>query len=107
MFVSFPPDAVMMAPEFNGAAAAAENLAAAPGLAESFEPEHPGMHTTDTIDYGIVLDGEIWLELDDGQVQHLRKHDVIIQNGTRHAWRNRGERPALLAFVLIGAQRAR
>ena len=78
---------------------------AVPGLAECFESDNPGMHTTDTIDYGIVLDGEIWLELDDGQTQHLRKLDVVVQNGTRHAWRNRSGRVTLMAFVLIGACR--
>jgi hypothetical protein len=105
MIVAFPPDAVMMSPSFNPAAAGEEMLKAVPGLADRFELDNPGMHTTDTIDYGIVLDGEIWLELDDGQVQHLRKHDVIVQNGTRHAWRNRGNAIAQVAFVLIGARR--
>ena len=105
MMVAFPPDSVMMSPSFNPAAAGEENLRFAPGLAERFERDHPGMHTTDTIDYGIVLEGEIWLELDDGQTQHLRKHEVIVQNGTRHAWRNRGNEIALMAFVLIGARR--
>jgi len=62
------------------------------------------MHTTPTVDYGIVLDGEIWLELDNETV-HLKRHDIVIQNGTRHAWRNKGTAPATLAFVLIGATR--
>jgi quercetin dioxygenase-like cupin family protein len=105
MVVTFAPDAVMMAPGFNPAAAAEENLRLAPGLAERFEPDCPGMHTTDTVDYGIVLDGEIWLELDDGQAQCCRRNDVIIQNGTRHAWRYRSSSPATLAFVMIGARR--
>ncbi len=105
MVITFPPDAVMMSATFDPVAAVQESLKAAPGLAERFEPNNPGMHTTDTIDYGIVLQGEIWLELDDGQTQHLRKHDVIVQNGTRHAWRNRSNEPAVLAFVLIGARR--
>ena len=66
-----------------------------------FEPD--GMHRTPTVDYGIVLDGEIWLELDEGRSALLRQHDVVVQNGTRHAWRNKSNRPATLAFVLIGA----
>ena len=65
LIVTFPPDSVFSAPDFDPAAAAAENLAISPGLAERFEPD--GMHTTDTVDYGIVLDGEIWLELDEGR----------------------------------------
>lgn len=101
LIVTFPPDSVFFAPGFDPEAAAAENLAVSPGLAELFEPD--GMHTTPTVDYGIVLDGEIWLELDDGRAELLRRHDVVVQNGTRHAWRNKSERSATLAFVLIGA----
>lgn len=106
LIVAFPPDAVMMSPSFNPTKAAEENLRVSPGLAECFEPDNPGMHTSDTIDYGIVLEGEIWLELDEGRTERLQKHDVIIQNGTRHAWRNRSSNVALMAFVLIGARRA-
>ena len=57
------------------------------------------MHTTDTVDYGIVLDG--------GKEIHLQQHDVIVQNGTRHAWRNKTQKPVKMAFVLIGANRMR
>jgi hypothetical protein len=106
MIVRFPPDSVMRSPQFNPAAAAAENLHWLPGLAECFEQDAPGMHTTDTIDYGIVLAGEIWLELDDGLTEKLREHDVVVQHGTRHAWRNKTEHEAIVAFVLIGARRS-
>lgn len=101
LVVTFPPDSVFASPRFDPAAAVAENLALNPGLAERFEAD--GMHATPTVDYGIVLDGEIWLELDDGRAELLRPHDVVVQNGTRHAWRNKSGRPATLAFVLIGA----
>ncbi|MES2262660.1 MAG: cupin domain-containing protein [Pseudomonadota bacterium] len=105
LVVTFPPDAVMMSPGFDGAEAGVELGAALPGLIEAFEPDCPGMHTTDSIDYGIVLDGEIWLELDGGASRQLGKGDVVVQNGTRHAWRNRTDRTATLAFILIGAAR--
>ena len=105
LVVTFPPDSVFAAPDFDPIAAGKENLALNPGLAERFEPD--GMHTTDTVDYGIVLDGEIWLELDDGRARPLRTHDVIVQNGTHHAWRNKCDRAATLAFILIGAHRTR
>ncbi|SAL63197.1 cupin 2 domain-containing protein [Caballeronia arvi] len=105
LVVTFPPDSVFMAKDFDVEAAVAENHAISPGLAERFEPD--GMHTTPTVDYGVVLDGEIWLELDDGETRHLRQHDVIVQHGTRHAWRNKSERPATLSFVLIGVRIAR
>jgi len=104
LMVTFPPDSVFAAPGFDGEAALRENLAVSPGLAERFEPD--GMHETPTVDYGIVLDGEIWLELDDGRCERMVRHDVVVQNGTRHAWRNRSEAPATLAFVLIGAREA-
>jgi hypothetical protein len=105
LIVAFPPDSVMMSPSFDPVLAHAENLAAVPGLAERFEAEHPGMHKTDTVDYGIVLEGNLLLELDDGATTELRRHDVVIQNGTRHAWRNPTDKVALMAFVLIGAVR--
>jgi len=105
MVVTLPPDAAMMAPEFDGGAYGAEIACKAPGFEEVFERDAPGMHTTDSIDYGVLLDGEIWLEVDDGQAIRLQPRDVVVQNGTRHAWRNRSDRPATLLFVLMGAQR--
>jgi mannose-6-phosphate isomerase-like protein (cupin superfamily) len=107
LVVAFPPDSVAMSPGFDGAAAGRENAEFVPDIAAAIEPDNPGMHTTDTVDYAIVLDGEIWLELDDGKQVQLRPHDVVIQNGTRHAWRNKGTQPAKMAFVLIGARRSR
>jgi mannose-6-phosphate isomerase-like protein (cupin superfamily) len=103
--VRFPPDAVYADPAFDGAAAAAEHLRVSPELAALFEPDAPGMHTTDTVDYAIVLEGEIWLELDDDELVHLARGDVVVQNGTRHAWRNRSGEPATVAFVNVGAER--
>jgi hypothetical protein len=105
MLVTFPPDTVMMSSSFDPAAAGQEYMEHMPELAKTFELDNPGMHTTDTVDYGIVLDGEVWLELDDGKQVHLRPHDVVVQNGTRHAWRNKSDRPVKMAFVLIGARR--
>ena len=87
------------------AAVQQERWAKVPDMAAALEKEHPGMHTTDTIDYGIVLSGEIWLELDDEAEVHLKQGDCVIQNGTRHAWRNRGPEPCIMAFVMVGAER--
>ncbi len=106
MIVRFPPDSVMADPSFDPIAADAEQCQYLPGLAELFEREAPGMHTTDTVDYDIVLEGEIWLELDDGAEVNLRQGDVVIQCGTRHAWRNKGTSPATMIFILIGATRS-
>ena len=78
-----------------------------PGLAAHMEPDAPGMHTTSTIDFEVVLDGEVWLELDDGVEVHLRAGDTVVQNGTRHAWRNHGDTTARLAVFLVGAHHDR
>ena len=76
-----------------------------PGLADSLEVDHPGMHTTDTIDFELVVSREVWLELDDGKEVHLRAGDTVVQNGTRHAWRNKGTEPCRLVVFLVGANR--
>lgn len=101
--VQFPPDSVMAAPGFDGAAAGAEYAKYLPGLAETFDTDGSGFHRTATVDYDVILSGELWLELDDGDVRHLKAGDVVIQNGTRHAWRNRTETPAVMLSVLVGA----
>lgn len=76
-----------------------------PGLLEHMELDAPGMHTTDSVDYGIVLKGEIILELDNGIEKKLSVGDCVVQNGTRHAWHNRSNEPTLMAFILLGATR--
>jgi hypothetical protein len=65
---------------------------------------HPGMHTTDTVDYAIVLEGEIWSVMDEGETL-LRAGDVLIQRGTNHAWANRSQKTARIAFVLMDGRR--
>lgn len=103
MLVTFPPDNVMMSAEFNPALAGPEHLVAAPGIAETFEMDNPGMHTTPTVDYACIIDGEIVLELDDGVTVQLKKGDTVVQQGARHAWRNPSSKSATLVFVLLGA----
>lgn len=76
-----------------------------PGMGDHFERDAPGMHTSDTIDYGVVVRGEMTLELDYGQKVHLRQGDCIVQNGTRHRWRNPLPEPCLMAFVSLGGKR--
>jgi mannose-6-phosphate isomerase-like protein (cupin superfamily) len=76
-----------------------------PGVAAHLERDSPGMHTTDSIDFEYIISGEVWLELDDGKVVHLRAGDTVVQNGTRHAWRNRGSEPCRIVAFLVGAHR--
>jgi len=78
---------------------------AMPGAAKYMEKDSPGMHTTDTIDFEYIISGEIWLELDDGKEVHLKAGDTVIQNGTRHVWRNKGSKPCRMVVCLIGAHR--
>jgi naringenin degradation protein FdeH len=73
------------------------------GLAGQSDSKHAGMHRTRSVDYAVVMDGEIDMILDEGEV-HLAAGDVLVQQGTDHAWVNRGERPCRIAFVLIDAQ---
>jgi mannose-6-phosphate isomerase-like protein (cupin superfamily) len=103
-FVTFPPAAVFADPSFDGEAARNEALVRLKGLADHFEKEDPAMHKTNTVDYSVVYDGEIWLELDDGETLHLKRGDVVVQNGTRHAWRNKGTMPVTMLFFLNGAR---
>jgi len=63
------------------------------------------MHATKTIDYVVVLEGEVTLILDDTEVT-LSQHDCVVQRGTAHAWENRSAEPVLLAFVLVGEDQA-
>ena len=66
------------------------------------EKRHPLMHRTRSIDYAIVMSGEIDMLLDDTEV-HLKAGDVLVQQGTNHAWVNRGREDCRIAFVLIDA----
>jgi mannose-6-phosphate isomerase-like protein (cupin superfamily) len=106
-FFTLAPES-QAAPEIGDLARAqAEMEAKLPGLASYMEPDGAGMHTTATIDFEIVLDGEVDLELDAGACVHLRAGDCVVQNGTRHAWRNRGSRPVRIGFFSVGAQHAK
>jgi mannose-6-phosphate isomerase-like protein (cupin superfamily) len=97
LILSIPPDS---APP----AAMPEVLEGFGGVERYLEDE-PGMHTTDTIDFEVVLSGEVTLELDDGVEKVMRPGDTIVQNGTRHRWHNRGTEPAVFAAIVIGAHR--
>jgi quercetin dioxygenase-like cupin family protein len=107
------------APAQVGLAPASEPTSTAPRIARGtgagnlirvidFAPAGAGgrqspMHRTKTIDYGIVLEGEIVLILSDSEVL-LGPGDVVVQRGTDHAWENRSDKPARMAFVLIDAE---
>jgi hypothetical protein len=100
--ITFPPGTVYTDPAFDPEAASAEDQAMNPGLYELFEADAPGMHTSPTIDYAVVTHGELVLELDDGVTVPLTAGDIVVQNGTRHAWRNPTDTPATIFVVLMG-----
>jgi len=104
-FFTIPPDGGAGAPaDLDIGAALAEFEQKLPGMAEYIEPDDPGMHTTATVDYGVVLSGQATLELDHGAKVVLDVGDTYVQNGTRHRWSNTGDVPAVLAVMLVGAQ---
>jgi mannose-6-phosphate isomerase-like protein (cupin superfamily) len=72
------------------------------GASKYRPPTHPFMHRTRTIDYAIVVSGEIDMKLDEEEI-HLRQGDVLVQQGTNHAWINRSGKPCRIAFILIDA----
>jgi quercetin dioxygenase-like cupin family protein len=74
-----------------------------PGMLAHMDPSDPGMHTTATVDFEVVLDGTLVLELDDGAEVTLSPGDTVVQNGTRHRWRNPGDTPARFAVFICGA----
>jgi mannose-6-phosphate isomerase-like protein (cupin superfamily) len=71
--------------------------------AKGWPPRHPAMHRTRSVDYAVVMSGEIDMLLDDSEI-HLKAGDVIVQQCTNHAWVNRGSEPCRIAFVLIDAK---
>ena len=76
-----------------------------PDAEHRIDDKHPGMHRTETVDYAIVLDGEIVAMLDDSETV-LRAGDILIQRGTNHTWANRSGKPARICFVLIDGVQA-
>ncbi len=85
-------------------ARAGEARAGSPRGSCSSPRKHPGMHRTETVDYAIVLEGEIYAVMDQDETL-MRAGDVLIQRGTNHAWANRSDKTARIAFVLIDGKR--
>jgi mannose-6-phosphate isomerase-like protein (cupin superfamily) len=102
--IEFPPegDAVRNLTESQAAEKFSEMGGAEAARSQAGAP-HPLMHRTQTVDYGIVLEGEITLVLDKGETT-IRAGDIVIQRGTNHAWANRSGKNCRMAFVLIDGQ---
>lgn len=97
--VQFNPEDPEVMKTLDGESAFAE-MGASANIVEN--ARHPFMHRTDSVDYAVIISGEITMMLDDTDVQ-LKAGDTIIQQGTNHAWSNRGSVPCLIAFVLVDA----
>jgi mannose-6-phosphate isomerase-like protein (cupin superfamily) len=101
---TLPPEGSAELPaDLDIGAALAELDQKLPGLTSYMEPDAPGMHTTATIDFEVVLSGQVTLELDDGASVTLNPGDTVVQNGTRHRWSNPGDVPVVIAVFLVGA----
>ena len=74
----------------------------ASGAMDQEGARHPGMHKTATVDYAIVLSGEIYAMMDEGETL-MKAGDCLVQRGTNHAWSNRSQAPCMVAFVLVSA----
>lgn len=100
-FVDFPPETdQMMADAARHAAQAFSEIGDAAASTAGQSAAHPFMHRTETIDYGIVIEGEMTLVLDTGDVA-LKPGSVVVQRGTNHAWANRSGKACRMLFVLI------
>ena len=98
--VEYPPDRVRFVQ--GGDAGTTREMRGGADVATD-TARHPGMHKTASLDYAIVLSGEIYAVMDQGETL-MRAGDVLIQRGTSHAWSNRTDQPARVAFVLVGAE---
>lgn len=97
------PDSVSMLENLDIEAALTEMETQLPGLSSHLEPDHPGMHTTATVDFEYVVSGRCVLELDNGATRELAAGDTVVQNGTRHAWRNPYDQPCVMVVMIVGA----
>lgn len=79
-----------------------KGMGAGSGVLDEGSKRHPGMHTTATVDYIVILTGEIWALVDEGEVL-LKAGDCFIQRGTNHAWSNRSDKPCRFVAVLVDA----
>lgn len=97
--VQFDPEDPDVLATLDGQSAFAE-MGAGANIVEG--ARHPFMHRTDSLDYSVVLSGEIYMLMDEEEYL-LKAGDVVVQQGTNHAWSNRGSEPCQIAFILIDA----
>ncbi|MGJ8531574.1 MAG: cupin domain-containing protein [Alphaproteobacteria bacterium] len=99
--VQFDPEDPEVLAKLDGKSAFAE-MGAGANIVEN--ARHPFMHRTDSLDYTVVLSGEIYMMMDEDEYL-LKAGDTVVQQGTNHAWSNRGTEPCLIAFILVDAEK--
>ena len=104
-FFTIPPDTMTSVDQIGIESALEEIQQKLPGMIDVLERDHPGMHTPDTVDFDVIVCGEVYLELDDGVEVLLKAGDCVIQNGTRHAWHNRSSEKCVISVAIVGAVR--
>jgi mannose-6-phosphate isomerase-like protein (cupin superfamily) len=102
--IVYPPDTERLAAlQREHEAQGSEDVSGRASAMDRSGARHPGFHKTNSVDYAIVLSGEIYAMMDEGETL-LRQGDVLVQRGTNHAWSNRSELPAVVALVLVDAK---
>jgi mannose-6-phosphate isomerase-like protein (cupin superfamily) len=99
VILSVAPDAVMQSPDFDWGAAGAEFATYASDIVAAADPENPSLHRHQTLDFFVVLEGEVWLEVDDGAQVKLDAGDTVVHIAGRHAWHNKTDTPAKVAIT--------
>ncbi|MCI0916279.1 cupin domain-containing protein [Pseudomonas stutzeri] len=103
--VDIPPDSIQNQVSAAEAAAAFAEIGESHAGTGKADSKHKLMHRTETLDYGIVTEGEVWLVLDEEEV-HLKRGDIVVQRGTNHAWSNRTDAMARMVFILLDGRYA-
>jgi mannose-6-phosphate isomerase-like protein (cupin superfamily) len=100
--IVLPPESAFK--EIDGEAFRAEMRERAPLMSQTGEhdPSRPGFHRTDTIDFVVIVSGELFLELEEGEVR-VGPGDCVVQRGAWHAWHNRGSEPCVMSAVILSA----
>lgn len=99
-FVDLPPDATYLNDDKNRITDLFEQVNYTEGLTVKDDSPHPMMHRSEAVDYCVVIEGELYIVLDDEEVL-LKPGSVVIQRGTNHAWSNRSDTPCRLLFVQL------
>ncbi|MEV3859827.1 cupin domain-containing protein [Streptomyces sp. NPDC050095] len=102
VILRWPPE-TGRGPQGDPEALSAEVEQVFPGLLQALAPDEKGHHATDTVDMSIVLEGELWLQLEDGSETRLTPGGCVVLRGNRHSWSNRSAEPAVMASIFIGA----